>query len=105
MKLVAKVKGFFKKEVEIVAESMHDLVEKLKWAEVEVEDTKDALLGLQLRLQHGVSTMEEIEDDAVAVINAHQAILDKASSRKQEFRGQVAQVDLAIKTVGNIYNS
>lgn len=102
---IAKVlKGMLrKKEIEIEAVSMADLVEKLKWAEVEVEDTKDALLGLQMRLQNGVLTMEDIIEEAQEVINHHQAILSKASQRKAEFHGHVTQVTQALNVVQNIY--
>jgi len=104
MKKIASIfKGLFGKKVEIEAVSMTDLVEKLKWAEAEVEDTKDAMLGLQMRLQNGVATMEEIIEEAQEIINHHQAILNKAAARKNEFHGQVAQVTQALNIVQNIY--
>lgn len=99
----AIIKKLFGKKVEIETTSMTDLVEKLKWAEVEVEDTKDALLGLQMRLQNGVSTMEDIAEEAQEVINHHQAVLAKAIQRKNEFHGQVAQVTNALNVVSNLY--
>lgn len=102
---VAKVfkKLFGRKAVEIESVSMADLVEKLKWAEVEVEETKDALLGLQWRLQNGVSTMEDIIEETQEIIQQHQAILNKASQRKSEFQGQVSQVTQALNVIQNIY--
>jgi predicted transcriptional regulator len=104
---VKKVASFFKamfnKPVEVEVVSMSDLVEKLKWAEAEVEDTKDALLGLQMRLQNGVVTMEEIIEDAKEIIDHHTAILNKAAQRKSEFQAQVAQVTNAINIIQNIY--
>jgi hypothetical protein len=103
MKIVKTVKGLFGKKVEIEVTSMHSLVEKLKWADGEVSDTKDALLGLQMRLQHGVSTMEEIAEDADSIIKTHQEVLAKAVARKNEFHGHVAQVTQAINVVNNIY--
>lgn len=105
MKSITKVlKGFFgKRVVEIETVSMADLVDKLKWAEVEVEDTKDALLGLLMRLQNGVVTMEDIIEDAQDVIDHHQAILAKATARKSEFHGHVGQITQAISVVDNLY--
>lgn len=101
--IIKKIANIFGSRTEVEILSMHDLVEKLEWAKDEVADTKDALLGLQFRLQNGVATMEEIEEDAQEVIRTHQAILEKAVARKNEFRGQVAQVEVAVNTVNAIY--
>ncbi|MGG1263872.1 hypothetical protein [Brevibacillus laterosporus] len=106
MKAVAKLfKNLFSKKVEIEAVSMQDLVEKLRWAEVEVSDTKDALLGLQFRLQNGINTMDDIIEDATVVISHHQDILNKANARKNEFHGHVSQVTQAVNMIDNIYKN
>lgn len=105
MKIAKIFKGVFGKKVEIEAPSMTKLVEKLKWAEVEVQDTKDALTGLQFRLQHGVLVMEDIASEAEEIIKRHQEILAKAQSRRAEFAGQVEQVQKALQLVESIYDN
>lgn len=102
MKIANIVKGIFGKKTTITAPTYSELVEQLAWAEHEVNDTKDALLGLQYRLQHGVLVMEDIADDAEAIIARHQEILAKAKARRSEFQGQVAQVETAVKLVDGL---
>jgi hypothetical protein len=98
------IKGIFGKKVNVEILSASELVEKLKWAEVEVSDTKDALTGLKYRLEHGVLVMEDIAADAQEIIARHQEILSKATNRRSEFAGQVSQVEVALTTVDNIYS-
>ncbi|ALA07202.1 hypothetical protein SECTIM467_78 [Brevibacillus phage SecTim467] len=105
MKIANVFRGVFSKKVVIESLTMAELVEKLHWAEVEVADTKDALLGLQYRLQNGVATMEDIEADAEEIIRVHESILAKAKARRNEFAGQVNQVNTALKLVDNLHTA
>ncbi|RAI97950.1 hypothetical protein DET54_1045 [Paenibacillus pabuli] len=62
-------------------------------------NTKDALLGLQFRLQHNVLTMENIAQDAEAIIAHHQELLTKGKAHRSNFHGKVAQVETAVNLV------
>lgn len=104
MKIAKIVKGIFGKKVTIEAINMADLVEKLKWAEVEVQDTENALAGLQNKLNAGIDTMDAVSKEAEDVINHHIDILNKARARRAEFSGQETQVRNALKLVGSIYS-
>lgn len=105
MKIATTLKGIFGKKITIECPTYSELVEQLAWAETEVGDTKDALLGLQYRLQHGVLVMEDIATDAEAIIARHQEILSKAKARRSEFQGQVSQVLTAVNLVDGLYSA
>jgi hypothetical protein len=105
MKIANIVKGIFGKKVTLEAPTYGELVEQLAWADHEVNDTKDALLGLQFRLQNGVLVMEDIAQDAEAIIARHQEILSKAKARRSEFQGQVSQVETAVKLVEGLHTA
>jgi len=94
---VSKFKFWKKTKVEVL--SMAQLVEKLDWADKEVEETIKAMVKLQDKLQEGLTTMGNITEDAKAVIERHNAILEKAVVRKAELNAQADQISLAVSTV------
>ncbi|QNR70397.1 hypothetical protein IAQ67_29015 (plasmid) [Paenibacillus peoriae] len=94
---VSKFKFWKKTKVEVL--SMAELVEKMDWAEKEVDETIKALVKLQDKLNEGLKTMGNITDDAKAVIERHKAILQKSLDRKAELNAQADQIAQAVSTV------
>lgn len=100
MGIFSKLRG---KKVIIEVASASELVNRLKWAETEVSDAHDALLGLEYRLEHGKQVMVDIADEAAAIIAHHEDILKKANERRNEFAGQSTQVQKIRASIETIY--
>lgn len=97
--------AIFGKKVNINVLSMEDMVKQIEWAGVEVEDAKDALTGLQYRLQHGQLVMEDIAEEAQKVIERNQEILRLANQRRAEFREHTEQVLKIQGSISTIYGA
>lgn len=97
---LSKLVFWRKTKVEIL--SMAELVEKLDWAEKEVEETVTALDKLHGKLNEGLQTMESITKDAQSIIDRHQAILQKSVERKAEIGAQVDQIAQVVASVGAV---
>lgn len=92
-KLIALLKKVFRIGRKKAIETLGDVVERLDWADREIEEAKEKLVELSHRLHDGVVELETAESSAESIIKRHQEILDKAKNRKAEFqaKGQVAQ--------------
>jgi predicted regulator of amino acid metabolism with ACT domain len=95
-KLLAKVLRIGRKKA---IETLGDVVERLDWAQKEIEEAEEKLIELSHRLHNGVVELENAEKSSAAIIKRHQEILSKAQNRKVEFQAKGQKVIDLINTI------
>ena len=93
-KLLAKL---FRRKQAI--KTLGDVVERIDWADKEIKEAETKLVELSHRLHNGVVELENAEQSSAAIIERHQAILEKAKNRKLEFQAKNQKVNDLIDTI------